>query len=78
MNINVLDLKAVLIGICTDCCNRSYKHIRVVSDSSTEIAYINNKGGINSEKCNDISKEIWLWCFVDNYMCRAHTRKTQY
>ena len=46
MHINVLELKAGFIGIRTYCQNRSYKNIRVMSDSSTAIAYINNKGGI--------------------------------
>ena len=63
MHINVLELKAAFIGIRTYCHNRSYKHIRVMSDSSTAIVYINNKGGIKSKKCNEIAKEIWLWCF---------------
>ena len=32
-----------------------------MSDSSITFAYINNKGGIKSKKCNEIAKEIWLW-----------------
>ena len=60
MHINVLGLKAALIGIRTYCHNRSYKHIRVISGSSTAIAYINNNGGIKTKKCNEIVKEIWL------------------
>ena len=63
MHINVLELKAAFIGIRTYCHNRSYKHIRVMSDSSAVIAYINNKGGVKSKKYNEIAKEIWLWCF---------------
>ena len=30
-----------------------------MSDSSTAIAYINNKGGIKFRKCNEIAKEMW-------------------
>ena len=29
-----------------------------MSDSSTAIAYINNKGDIKPKKCNEIAKEI--------------------
>ena len=47
MHTNVLELKTAFKGIPTYCHNRSYKHIRVMSDSSTTIAYINNKGVIN-------------------------------
>ena len=73
MHINVLEPKAAFIGIHTYCHNRRYKHIRVMSDSSTAIAYINNKGGIKSKKCNEIAKEIWLWCFKSNsFISAAH------
>ena len=40
-------------------------------DSSTAIAYINNKGGIKSTKCNEIAKEIWLFCFKNNSLISA-------
>ena len=56
MHIKVLELKAAFIGIRSYCHNRSDKYIRVVSDRSTAIAYINNKGGIKSKKCNGIAK----------------------
>ena len=42
-----------------------------MSDSSTAIAYINNKGGIKSKKCNDLAKQIWLWCFKNNSFTSA-------
>ena len=56
MHINVLELKAAFIGIRTYCHNRSHL-IRVISDSSTAIAYINKKSGIKSKKCNEIAKK---------------------
>ena len=44
-----------------------------MSDSSTAIAYINNKGGIKSKKCNELAKEIWLWCCKNNsFISAAH------
>ena len=52
MHINVLELKTAFIGIRKYCHKRSYKHIRVMSDSSTAVAYINNKGGIKSKNGN--------------------------
>ena len=73
MHINVLELKAAFIGIRTYCHNRSYKHIRVMSDSSTAVGYFNNKGNIKCKKCNEIAKEIWLWCFKNNsFISAAH------
>ena len=59
MHINLTDLKAAFIGIRTYCHHRSYKHIRVMSDSFTAVACINNRGGIKFKKCNEIAKEIW-------------------
>ena len=50
MHINILEPKAAFIGIQTSCHKRSYKHIRITSDSSTAMAYISNKGGIRSNK----------------------------
>ena len=49
------------MGIRTYFLNRSYKHIRVMSDSSTAIAYINNKGSIKSKKRN--AKETIVMVF---------------
>ena len=44
-----------------------------MSDSSITFAYINNKGGIKSKKCNEIAKEIWLWFFKSNsFISAAH------
>ena len=71
MHINVLQLKAAFIGIRTYCHHRSYKYIGVMSDTSTAVAYINNKGGINSQKCIEIAKRIWLWCFKNNSFISA-------
>ena len=34
-----------------------------MSDNTTAISYVNNKGGIKSEICNEIAKELWLWCY---------------
>ena len=56
MHINVLEHEADF-GIHTYCQNRSCKHIRVMSDSSTAIGYINNKGGIEFKKCNETAKK---------------------
>ena len=50
----------------------SYKHIRVMSDSSSTNVYI-NKGGIKSKKCNEVAKKICLRCFKNNsFISAAH------
>ena len=56
-HINVLELKAIFIGVLTYCKGKNYKHARVMSDNITAVSYVNNKGGIKSEFCNEIAKE---------------------
>ena len=58
-HINYLELKAIYLAI------KAYrsswegcKHIRVRSDNTTAIAYINNMGGLVSNSCNRLAKEI--------------------
>ena len=58
MNINVIEANVASIDIYRFCHNRSCQQIRVMSNSSTAIAYINNKGNTPSKKCNKIAKEI--------------------
>ena len=38
------------------------KHVRIMTDNSTAISYINKQGGVKSITCNDIAKEIWEFC----------------
>ena len=51
IHINILKLKVAFIGIRSYSHKRNYKHIRFMSDSSTAIAYVNNKVGNKSETC---------------------------
>ena len=62
-HINFLELKAVFLAL-----NRYYeswkgsRHIRIKSDNTTAIAYLNNMGWTVSVKCNILSKKIWELC----------------
>ena len=72
-HINVLELKAIFIGVQTYCKGKNYKHVRVMSDNITAVSYVNNKGGIKSEFCNEIEKELWVWCTAQNmWISAAH------
>ena len=44
-NINVLELKAIEIGIYTYCKNKDFLHVRVMCDNVTAVSYVNNRGG---------------------------------
>ena len=61
-HINYLELKAVLLGLQSLCNNLGQRHIRVQSDNTTAVAYINAMGGIRSADCNNMARQIWLWC----------------
>ena len=60
-HISVLELKAILIGVQIYCKGNNCKHVRVMSGNITAVSYVNNKGGIKSEFCNKIAKELWVW-----------------
>ena len=61
-HINILEIKAILLGIKALCPNVEKTHIRVNSDNATAVAYVNKKGGCVSRKCNELAKLIWEWC----------------
>ena len=63
-HINVLELKAVFFGLSSlmnEICN---KHIRVKSDNTTTVTYINNKGGVKSLQCHVEARKIWEWAIA--------------
>jgi len=42
-------------------------------DNSTAVAYINKKGGIKSDLCDILAKDIWVWCYNKNiHISAAH------
>ena len=46
-------------------------HIRVKSENTTAIAYVNNMGGIVLKPCNQLAREIWGICNVSNVWLTA-------
>ena len=54
--IDNLEFKAIEMGIQRYCEQQNLLHFRVVYDT---ISYINNMGGIKSNRCNTISCNIW-------------------
>ena len=63
LHINVLELKAILFGLQSLCTEKDV-HVRVLTDNTTALAYVKNMGGVRSEPCNQVAKEIWDWCEV--------------
>ena len=54
-------MKAVLFGLESFCRDLRVKHIRVTSDNTTTVAYINAIGGIKSTVCNEMALQLWQW-----------------
>ena len=49
------------------------KHVRIFSDNTTAVTYINTQGGIKSLSYNDIVKKIWEFCINNNtHISAAH------
>ena len=70
-NINVLELKAIEIGIITYYKKRCFRHIRIMCDNITAISYINNMGGIKSKTCNNIAINIWNFAVENKFWISA-------
>ena len=65
-HINVLELKAAFLAIKAYCSSTVFKHVRIRSDNSTAIAYINHMGGIKPLECDTLAKELWEFCISRN------------
>ena len=61
LHINVLELKTILFNIRSFLHCVYNAHIRIQSDSSTAVHYINNLGGFKSLPCHKVTKDIWQW-----------------
>ena len=63
MHINVLELKAIKLAIQSYLpLQHNVRHIRIKSDNTTAIAYINKKGGSHNMLLNDMAVDIWETC----------------
>lgn len=62
LHINVLELRAVWLGLNTFCRPCKGVDIKVESDNTTTVTYINNQGGTRSPECNEQARLIWDWC----------------
>ena len=70
-HINVLELSAVFLALRAFCLNCQDKHIQIKSDNTCTVSYINSMGGIKSQKCNELSIQIWSWCIERNIWLSA-------
>ena len=68
-----MELKAVLFGLQSLCDDLRSVHILVYTDNVTTVSYIKHFGGTHSHVCNNIARQIWLWCINRNlWLTPAH------
>ena len=74
MHINCLELLAVKFALKSYLpLQRNTRHIRIMSDNTTAISYINRQGGSHNMSLNDISVDIWSLCSqYDIHISAAH------
>ena len=72
-HINVLQLKAIQFSVLTYCKEKNFKHIRIMSDRTTVIWYINKKGNLKSSSCRKIARESGFGVLVETYTLVQHT-----
>jgi len=65
-HINVLELRAVFLALQAFAKYITGKYVKILSDSTTAVSYINNFGGIKSADCNEQSRQIWNWCLEND------------
>ena len=66
LHINVLELKAVLLGLKSFHRNSNNIDILVKSDNTVTVSYINKMGGTHSKQCDEIAGDIWHFCEMRN------------
>jgi ribonuclease HI len=72
-HINTLEMKAIYYAIKALITKIKNSNVKILTDSTTAVAYINNMGGVRSYECNKIAQEIWSLCIEHNiWICATH------
>ena len=72
MHVNVLELKAILLGLKSFVI-ASHKHIKIMSENTTAIHYINKMEASYSMQRNCQVLNIWKWAIIHkNYLSATH------
>ena len=54
------ELKSAFFALKVFCKKITNEHVKVFSDNTTTITYINNMGGSHLLHCNVLPREVWL------------------
>ena len=69
-HINELELLAAWFTLKSLCQDLADTHVLIRIDNTTAVQYINNQGG-RKQACNQIARDIWLWCINKNIWLTA-------
>lgn len=73
LHINILELKAIHLGLLTAFKTSKNIGIRIESDNTTAIAFINRRGGTRSRRLHRVATDIWQWALDKNiYLTATH------
>ncbi|KAI8480797.1 hypothetical protein Bbelb_414820 [Branchiostoma belcheri] len=70
-HINVLELQAASMTVRAFCKDIENGHVRVHSDNSTVVAYLNRLGGTRSLALLNATLDLWQWCADRNLSLSA-------
>ena len=63
LHVNVLELSAIKFAVFSLLpLQEGMKYLRVMTDNSTAISYINRQGGVRCMLYNNVTTEIWEFC----------------
>ena len=66
-------MMAVWLAIRSVCKEQRSKHIQIRYDYTCCVAYLNAMGGVKSDKCNSLAKQVWFWCIErDLWLSATH------
>ena len=71
IHIDFLELKAVQFALLAFKARIYMETVKINTDNTTAMAYINKYGGCHSPCLNNLSKEIWLRCIKQNIRINA-------
>ena len=68
-----MELLAIQLALKAFLKDSSKKHVRIFSDNTTAVTYINKQGSIKSLSCNEIAKTVKEFCIHNNtHISAAH------
>ena len=77
-HINQLELFAVLLALKSFISQLQNKHVKLHIDNTTAVACINHFGSTRSEKCNEITRDIWMLAIKhDMWLTSVHIKGTR-